>query len=623
MRLVDLLIAALVLFPPAADEIWFALAGGSAFDPSDLRIPLLAAALIVAAVRRPPLRLLADAWTKLAWLAAAVLAIAALTAFLSWHLAIDAGAALSRLTYGAGAVPLVAVVAALVRRWTGAPWQESLFVRLAARLGQAWRGALERAPARALWSAAAAVGVLFFWVAVTRHRAFYSHGFDLGLFTNAIWNLTHGYGYISSFKGGINLFADHQSPLFWALAPLFRALPRPETLLFAQAFGLAAGGPALFYLARAHFGRGHWAGAALPWLYWCYLPLRKANIFEFHPEVFMLPLFLWAFAAFASERRAVKALGLLALAAALGAKESAAVVAVGLGIAWALVRGADSWRRAWPGVALAAAGTALFFFDVKVVPRFFGGDYAYLGMYQRFGGGVADVLLAPFTQPALFFSQIIDYQRLNFLFWTLAPLGFLPLLAWRAALAALPPYLMLFLSEGDQRVRIVYHYGIEPASALFWALPFGLAAAAARFGWPRTGIWLLFWALACLDPSEASWSRLYQLTPHKQWLQAEALPCVAAGVPMAATGALVPHLADRHWISPPDALRQQPSGQPVGCVVADVRLDNWPLKRPDIDRILSRLPEQGYRQSYGCRSFSVHALPGAECLRCVPTCAAP
>jgi uncharacterized membrane protein len=621
--LVDLLVATLVLFPPAADEIWFAVAGGSAFDPSDLRIPLLAVALVTLVIRRPPLRLLADVWSKLAWLAAGALAMGALTMFLSWHLAIDGGAALSRLTYGAGAVPLVAIVAALARHWTGAPWGESWFVRQAARVAQLWCGALERAPARTLWSAAAAVGVLFFWVALTRHRAFYSHGFDLGLFTNAMWNLTHGYGYVSSFKGGINLFADHQSPLFWALAPLYWALPRAETLLFAQAFGLAAGGPALFYLARAHFGRGHWAGAALPWLYWCYLPLRKANIFEFHPEVFMLPLFLWAFAAFASERRAVKALGLLALAAALGAKESAAVVAVGIGIAWALVSGAGAWRRAWPGIALAAAGTALFFFDVKVVPRFFGGDYAYLGMYQRFGGGVADVLLAPFTQPALFFSQILDYERLNFLFWTLAPLGFLPLLAWRAMLAALPPYLMLFLSEGDQRVRIVYHYGIEPASALFWALPFGLAAAAARFGWTRTGLWLLFWALACLDPSEASWSRLYQLTPHKQWLQAEALPCIAAGVPLAATGSLVPHLADRHWISAPDALRQQPSGEPVGCVVTDVRLDNWPLNRPDIDQIVARLPEAGYREAYICRSFSVHALPGAECLRCVPRCAAP
>ena len=630
MIVIDILIATLVLFPVVADEGSFALLGGATdawLTPSDLRIPLLVAALVAVAVRRargPGARdLLADAGPKLLWGAAAGLVLLALTAFLAYRLEVDAGAAVSYLTYGAGAVPLVAIAAVLVRRWSDEPWHASWFVRLGARLGQAWRGALERGPARTLWSAAATVGALFFWVAVVRHRAFSSHAFDLGIFTNTIWNLTHGYGYISSIKGGINLFVDHQSPLFWALAPLFWLAPRPETLLFAQAFGLAAGGPAVFYFARAHLGREHWASAALPWLYWCYLPLRKANAFDFHPEVFMLPLFLWAFAAFASERRWVKGLGLLALAAALGAKESAPVVAVGLGLGWALVGGADSWRKAWPGVALALTSTALFLFDVKVVPRFFGADYAYLDMYQRFGGGIADVLLAPFTQPVFFFSEILDYERLNFLFWTLAPLGFLPLFSWRAALAAAPPYLMLFLSEGDQRVRIVFHYGVEPGSALFWALPFGLAAFAGRFGWRRTGIWMLFWALACLDPTEASWARMSQLTPHKQWLRAEALPCVAEQVPMAATGALVPHLSTRHWISLPGEL-QQPSGAPVACVVADVKLDNWPLKRPEIDQIVAGLPGQGYREVYRCRSFSVHQqLGAAECLRCVPVCRDP
>jgi uncharacterized membrane protein len=113
-----------------------------------------------------------------------------------------------------------------------------------------------------------------------------------------------------------------------------------------------------------------------------------------------------------------------------------------------------------------------------------------------------DLLLAPFTQPGYFFSQLVNAARLNFLFWTLAPLAFLPLANWRAALAALPAYLMLFLSEGDQRVRIVFHYGIEPASALFWALPFGLAACAQRFGWRRTGLWMLRSALT----APASWS---------------------------------------------------------------------------------------------------------------------
>ena len=612
MRLLDILIGMLVLFPLLADAVWFEIPGLHSLELSDLGLPLLVVALVAAAVRRR---------SRLLWSAAGVLGALFLSVLLSSHWALESQgfdlftSATWKLTHGTGAVAVVALVAAAVWRWSGEPWEASFFFRRGVKLARAWLDALERAPARTLWSAAAIVGALFLWVSLLRHRAFESHGYDLGIFTNAMWNLTHGDGYVSSVKGGINLFSDHQSPLFWVLAPLFWLLPRPETLLAAQAFGLAAGGPALFYLGRAHFGRSHWASAALPWLYWPYLPLRNANAFDFHPEVFMLPLFLWAFAAFASERRWVKALGVLALIGALGAKESAAIVAVGLGIAWALTS-ANSWRSRWPGVALAAAGVALFFFDVKLVPRIFGGGYAYLGLYERFGGGVSDVMLAPFTQPAYFLSQLIDRERLNFLFWTLGPLGFLPLFAWRAALAALPPYLMLFLSEGDQRVRIVFHYGIEPGAALFWALPLGLAAFAQRFGWKHAGAWMLFWAVAAFGASG-----LIHPSAYARRLAAEVLPCLNQEVPTAASDALVPHLATRAWISYPEHLEQRPGGEPVGCVVTDLSVGtNWPLGRTGVARVLEGLPERGYHEAWRCRTFSVYELGTSGCLRCTPKC---
>jgi uncharacterized membrane protein len=645
MILVDILIGTLVLFPFLTAGISFELPGSYFIDLSDFGIPLLLIALVAAAVRglsRAPSgkslgaregRKLAQAWRdalehfpgRTLWRAAAVLAALFLLVLLWRHWPFekeefDLGIVVWNLTHGTGVVLVVALAAAAVRRWSSEPWQKSFFIHQGTKVAQAWRGALERTPELALWGAAGAVGALFFWVAVLRHGALETHGFDLGIFTNAIWNLTHGNGYVSSVKGGINLFTDHQSPLFWLLAPLFWIIPRPETLLFAQAFGLAAGGPALFYLARTQFGPTHWAAAALPWLYWSYLPLRNANAFDFHPEVFMLPLFLWAFVGFASKRGWARGLGLLALVGALGAKESAAVVAVGIGIAWALSSSVDSWRKRWPGIALVLAGVALFFFDVKVVPRFFGGDYAYMGLYERFGGGIVDLLLAPFVQPGYFFSQILNYQRLVFLFWTLAPLGFLPLFNWRAAVAVLPPYLMLFLSEGDQRVRLVFHYGIEPGCALFWALPLGLAAFARWFGWYRAGIWMLFWGLACLGPSELTRARNYTPTAHRQWLAEEVMPCVNKEAPTAASDVLVPHLATRAWISYPELLLQHPSLDPVHCVVTDLRVSNWPLGRGGVERVLEDLPNRGYREVWRCNSFSVYELGESGCLRCVPRC---
>jgi hypothetical protein len=341
VRLLDLFIAALIVFPWITEAIQFQV--GSAYvELADYSVPLLVLGLVVYAARH---------WPRVSWrvrlgsLAGALAASLALWWLFAAHPDF-ATRGLWQLTRGAGAVLLVALVGVAIRRRSREPWEASFFYRVGSRIGRAWLGAVERSGTRPLWIAAAVVGTLLFAMSVVRHWAFDSHGFDLGIFTNVMWNLTHGNGYVSSVKGGINLFADHQSPTYWLLAPFFWLVPRPETLLFLQAFGLAAGGPALYHLAAARFGRAHWAAAALPWLYWAYLPMRNANAFDFHPEVFMLPLFLWAFVGFASPRRWAKALGIAALVAALGAKESAPVVAVGLGVAWALSGG--GWRGATP-----------------------------------------------------------------------------------------------------------------------------------------------------------------------------------------------------------------------------------------------------------------------------------
>jgi uncharacterized membrane protein len=611
VRVLDVFIAALIVFPWLTEWIWFETAT-TFVDLSDYSVPLLAVALIFEA----PRHWRRMTWPARWWSAAGVLAFALVLWWLFEHQRDLTTRPVWHLTHGAGAVLVVALVGIAIRRWSREPWQASFFFRLGNRVGRAWLDAVERSGARPLWIAAAAVGLLLFGIALMRHWAFDSHGYDLGIFTNVMWNLTHGNGYVSSVKDGINLFADHQSPTYWLLAPVFWLVPRPETLLLLQALGLAAGGPALYYLARAHFGERHWAAAALPWLYWAYLPMRNANAFDFHPEVFMLPLFLWAFVGFTSKHRWAKVLGVAALIAALGAKESAPVVAVGIGIAWALCGGG------WRGVALAAAGVAVFFFDVKVVPRLVqGGDYAYMNLYGRFGGGLLDLMIAPLTQPVYFLSQLINAERLNFLFWTLAPLGFLPLFHWRAALAVLPPYLMLFLSEGDQRVRIIFHYGIEPGSALFWALPFGLAAFAQRFGWQRAGIWMLVWAFAGYGPTELTRAGGYLPAAYSEWLARDVMPCLSPDLPMAASDTYVAHLATRAWIGYPDQLVQRPSGEPVRCVVTDLKAGlNWPLGRGGVERVLAGLPERGYREAYRCGTFTVYQLADAPCLRCVPRC---
>src|SRR5438874_10537527 len=161
MRLLDILIGTLVLFPLLADAVWFEIPGFSSLALSDLGIPLLAAALIVEAARRWSREsweksVFARAGIKILWCAAGVLVALFLLVLLWRHWAIENhgvnfGVAIWKLTHGGGAVTLVALVALAVRRWSREPWEESFFFRLGTKLAQVWLDAVRRSPGRTLW----------------------------------------------------------------------------------------------------------------------------------------------------------------------------------------------------------------------------------------------------------------------------------------------------------------------------------------------------------------------------------------------------------------------------------------------------------------------------------------
>ena len=456
-----------------------------------------------------------------------------------------------------------------------------------------------RRPVPLLALGTALTAAIWAFASLRRHWAFESHAFDLGLFTNAIWNLTHGNGYLSSVKGGMNLFADHQSPIFWLFAPFFALVPRAETLLVLQALALAAGAPALHALYRQHSrgreGLPSWLGLALAALYWLYLPLRKANAFDFHPETVMLPLFLWGAAGLQSSRTGLRRLGALAFVLAILCKESAGPVAAGYGLAWILGAApagsksdADRMRRV--GAWALAAGVAAFVVCLKI-PGWMGQSYAYTMAYSQYFVPAADL-------PGVLLRQLFGPARIKFLAATLGPLAFLPLFAPRVAVAALPGYLMMFLTSGDQRVNLSFHYSIEPGAGLFFALVPGAIFAYGRLrAWrPATasrwfaGVLGVF-VLLTIQRSELYRAIvIYNPSAHARTLHERVLPMLDPSLPFAASEALVPHLASRNWIEPLDS----PWEGRVECVLFDRAAGNWPLGAQGLDEVPRRAARAGF-----------------------------
>jgi hypothetical protein len=177
---------------------------------------------------------------------------------------------------------------------------------------------------------------------------------------------------------------------------------------------------------------------------------------------------------------------------------------------------------------------------------------------------------------------------------------------------------MLFLSQGDQRVGLHFHYGIEPSVGLFWALPVALLALEKKRVGRWLMVWVAFWVLAASGRSEMYRIRNHLGTSHSRWLAREVIPRVDPAVSLAASDSLVPHLATRPWIHNLSNIRTQ-DGKNVACILVDTGVDNWPLSSEQLSGLEGFLRGLGYRQRWACRSVRVFERD-VPCLSCLPGC---
>ena len=131
-------------------------------------------------------------------------------------------------------------------------------------------------------------------------------------------------------------------------------------------------------------------------------------------------------------------------------------------------------------------------------------------------------------------------------------------------------------------------------------------------------LWMVFFALGAFGRSEFFRIRRSAPSEHARWVKGELLPALDPAASIAATEALVPHLATRPWIHGLDSIHT-PEGY-VDCVIRDLALSNWPMGQGEMDALSRELAAAGYREIFRCGEASVFARDGARCLVQAPAC---
>lgn len=432
-------------------------------------------------------------------------------------------------------------------------------------------------------------------------RAYLAHetsAFDLGNYTQALWNAAHGRGlqFTLAPEFGTTRWAVHVEPFLLLLVPIFRWITDdPRLLLWLQAVVIALGGWPLYGLARRRLGSA-WAALGLVLIYFLLPALEAVTLHEFHP-VGMAPTFLlaaWyfldrAWAAAGDEqgiwpgydpgtpraqgrtRTLNPALGLSVVffLLALSTKEDISLHVALSGLYVVALR--RHWRF---GLALTLVGAAWFYVATwLVIPahRPGGSHSAYLGFFSQLGNTPLEILSSPVRAPDKVWALLSAPDTLRGVAMLTLPLAGVSLAGWPFLLLATPTLAIALLSSNPLMHQLeTYHYAAPALAYVMLAaiegvgrlasfvarrLIVGQAAGRSRF-WPvnpvlglvviMLGASLIYHHYRGYSPLARAF-RWPQVTAHHQ-LGDALLSSIPAEAPVVTQAELAPQLARRPWI---------------------------------------------------------------------------
>ncbi|MBO4688890.1 MAG: DUF2079 domain-containing protein [Clostridiales bacterium] len=146
--------------------------------------------------------------------------------------------------------------------------------------------------------AALSVAVLIFLceTALATHRIYGTTTFDMGIFEQMFYSLSHRFNAVTTCERGYALshFRVHASYILYALVPVYKAFPGAETLIISQAVLVVSGVIPVYLIARKKGFSGTTLFSCCV-IYLFSLGILSPCYFHFHENAFLPPLLLWIF----------------------------------------------------------------------------------------------------------------------------------------------------------------------------------------------------------------------------------------------------------------------------------------------------------------------------------------
>ncbi|WP_216364256.1 DUF2079 domain-containing protein [Subtercola boreus] len=428
--------------------------------------------------------------------------------------------------------------------------------------------------------------MLFATLSLRRHAQLLTSGYDLGIFDQGVRAYSEGRLPSSLLKGiDYPLLGDHFSPLLATLAPLYLALPGPETLLVAQAVLVAAGVVPLTIWAARSLGLRTALVVAVS--YGLSSGLLHAIAFDFHEIAFAVPLLSFSLTALGNRRFPVAVLWAAPLVLV---KEDLGLTVAGIGALIAVTAG----RSGRPGRCLGVL-TGLFGVAATVLE-----SYVVIPLSNPVGQNSYTGQLGPGGAIAQLVTLMSNDLKVTTALTLLVPTAFIALRS-PIVLLVIPTLAWRFLSENPGYWGNAFHYDAVLVPIVTAAFIDGLVRLSRASQWTAAAHRLVLVASLAATAALLAVSPLAQLLSPTLWqptAHVTAARSVLAKIPdgatVAASNSLAPQLTGRTEVSLLGILPIETS-QPR-FIVADTSIPHqFPLDADALTSLVSSAQAAGYR----------------------------
>lgn len=435
-------------------------------------------------------------------------------------------------------------------------------------------------------------------IMVYRTKVVVTPTYDFGIFTQMFYSMKNGRGMVTTLERGIALshLSVHFSPIYYLMLPAFLLFPFPETLQVLQVLTLASGVIPLIFIMK-HLKTPRFFRTLIILMYLVHPALIMSGYYDLHENCFLAPLIL-TLLYFCLKRQWIGMIVFTILT--LFVKEDAVLytVVIGFYVLFTKKDGLESKKdfSILQG-SLMITLSIFYFFSVRSFLENTGEG----AMFWRYDNllvypetGLAGIVIGIIQNPTYFFATLFSPEKMTSFVWTIASLGFLPLLVRKPAnFLLVVPYIIMNMASNyryQSEFGFQYFYGSVSLLTFMAVLAESEHRNAPKNGFRKALMIVLDlcaifgFCTGAVISTESTVARRYDMENYlANPTMYESIRSTLVSIPedkvVVATGLLTTYLADRPILYDFDYYTQHWEITNVDYIIIDRRLEENALNR--------------------------------------------